>query len=103
MVQYVTDHFYESCKGHDVLKYIYIAIQGNASFYRIGMALLLVLEWLDHAQINTTRDYYANADTEMKRKAINSATLKLNPVKLDDYDFDFDNDDELIKKLYELK
>lgn len=70
--------------------------------YRNGMALPLVSEWLGHAQINTTREFYANADVEMKRKAINEATSKINPFKCKDYDIDFDNDDELLRRLYGL-
>lgn len=31
--------------------------------------------------------YYANADTEMKREAIEKATSKLNPMVSDDSDF----------------
>lgn len=67
------------------------------------MPLPLVSEWLGHAQINTTREFYANADIEMKRAAINSVTSKINPLLIDEYDFDINNDDELIKKLYGLK
>ena len=44
--------------------------------YRSGMPLVLLAEWLGHAQISTTL-IYANADTEMKRKAIEKATSKL--------------------------
>ena len=48
--------------------------------YRNGMPLHLVSECLGHGQINTTKEFYANADIEMKRVAINSATSKLNPL-----------------------
>lgn len=47
--------------------------------YRSGMPLVLLAEWLGHAQITTTL-IYANADTEMKREAIEKATSKLNPL-----------------------
>lgn len=70
--------------------------------YRNGMALPLISEWLGHAQINTTRDFYANADVEMKRKAINEATSLINPMKAKDYNFDYDNDEELLRRLYGL-
>lgn len=70
--------------------------------YRNGMPLPLVSEWLGHAQINTTRMFYANADTEMKRNAINAATSNYNPLVGNEYDFDFKNDEILLKKLYGL-
>lgn len=70
--------------------------------YRNGMPLPLVSEWLGHAQINTTREFYASADTEMKRKAINSASSIINLLNTQTYEYEFD-DDELLKKLYSLK
>lgn len=70
--------------------------------YRNGMPLPLVSEWLGHVQINTTRKFYANADTRMKKEAIDAATSKMNPVLIKDYDFDFTNDEQLLKKLYGL-
>lgn len=93
-------------KGVDVPTHIYSHMFRHSRamhLYRNGMPLPLVSEWLGHAQLSTTREFYANADIEMKRTAINAATSKLNPIKLDDYEFDFDNDDELLKKLYGLK
>lgn len=71
--------------------------------YRNGMPLHLVSECLGHGQINTTKEFYANADIEMKRVAINSSTSKLNPLLNNEYDFNFDDDEELLKKLYGLK
>lgn len=72
--------------------------------YRNGMPLALVAEWLGHAQLETTRNYYANADIEMKRKAINEATSLINPLLSQNNDYNFDyTDDELLKKLYGLK
>lgn len=68
--------------------------------YHNGMPLPLISEWLGHAQINTTREFYANADTEMKRKAINATPSIVNILNNDSYEFD---DDELLKKLYSLK
>lgn len=107
-VQVIIDRYCKMAinKGEDVPKHIYSHMFRHSRamhLYHNGMPLPLVSEWLGHAQINTTRDFYANADIEMKRTAINSATSKLNPIKLDDYDFDFANDDELLKKLYGLK
>ena len=70
--------------------------------YRNGMPLPLVSEWLGHAQINTTREFYASADTEMKRKAINAASSVIEILDINDDIYDLD-DDELLKKLYSLK
>ena len=70
--------------------------------YRNGMPLPLVSEWLGHAQINTTREFYANADTEMKRKAINAASSVIDITNTNTNDYDFD-DEDLLKKLYSLK
>lgn len=70
--------------------------------YRSGMPLPLLSEWLGHAQVDTTRKYYANANTAMKQDAINKATSELNPILQDDKDFDFENDEELLKRLYGL-
>ena len=71
--------------------------------YRNGMPLPLVSEWLGHAQINTTREYYANADVGMKGKAIEKATSKLNPLFKANCNYNFEEDDELMKRLYGLK
>ena len=71
--------------------------------YEHGMDLMLVSQWLGHAQFKTTL-IYARADPEMKRKAIERATAKdarlrdlIKPkrMKVDD--------DNLLKKLYGLK
>lgn len=71
--------------------------------YQHGMPLPLISQWLGHSNIETTQ-IYANADTEMKRKAIEAATPADSPLK--DY-FDSERytvpDDELIKKLYGLR
>lgn len=71
--------------------------------YQSGVPLPLISQWLGHSRLETTL-VYAYADTEQKRKAIESAipedsTLKefLNPER---YNID---DDELIKRLYGLK
>jgi site-specific recombinase XerD len=47
--------------------------------YRHGMDLSLVSQWLGHAQFETTL-IYARADTGQKRKAIEKATPKSNPL-----------------------
>ena len=71
--------------------------------YEHGMDLMLVSQWLGHAQFKTTL-IYARADPEMKRKAIERATAKdarlrdlIKPkrMKVDD--------DDLLKRLYGLK
>ena len=71
--------------------------------YEHGMDLMLVSQWLGHAQFKTTL-IYARADPEMKRKAIERATAKdarlrdlIKPkrMKVDD--------DNIIKRLYGLK
>ena len=67
--------------------------------YRNGMPLPLLSEWLGHAQMHTTLTYYANADTKMKQEAIEKATSSFNPLFSDDLEIDWENDDEMIKKL----
>lgn len=71
--------------------------------YRNGMPLPLVAEWLGHAKMDTTRQFYANADTAMKKEAIDKATSDINPLFSDEYDVDWENDEELLKRLYGLK
>ena len=46
--------------------------------------------------------YYANADTKMKKDAIDKATTGLNPLFQDNPDIHWEDDDEMIKKLYGL-
>ena len=70
--------------------------------YRNGMPLVLLAEWLGHAQISSTL-VYANADTEMKREAIEKATSKLNPLLSGETAFpEWEDDEELIRRLYGL-
>ena len=70
--------------------------------YRSGMPMVLLAEWLGHVQISTTL-VYANADTEMKKQAIQKATSKLNPlVSGETVCLDWKNDDGIIRKLYGL-
>lgn len=71
--------------------------------YRNGMPLALVAEWLGHSKMDTTRRYYANADTTMKKEAIEKATSELNPLLSGTADLDWEDDEELLKKLYGLK
>jgi len=70
--------------------------------YRNGMPLPLLSEWLGHAQLETTLQYYANADTKMKRDAIEKATSDLNPSRTTPVAAIDWNDDETMKKLYGL-
>jgi len=71
--------------------------------YRSGMPMVLLSEWLGHAQISTTMHYYANADTEMKKEAIEKATSKLNPLVSDDTaSLEWENDEDMIRRLYGL-
>lgn len=71
--------------------------------YRNGMPMALLSEWLGHAQISTTLHYYANADTGMKKAAIEKATSKLNPMVSDDSaSFEWENDEDMIRRLYGL-
>lgn len=70
--------------------------------YRNGMPLPLLSEWLGHAQMSITLIYYANTDTKMKQEAIEKATSGLNPLFSSDTNINWDNDEELLKKLYGL-
>ena len=70
--------------------------------YRSGMPLVLLAEWLGHADVTTTL-IYANADTEMKREAIEKATSKLNPLLSGENSSSGWTDDEaVIRRLYGL-
>lgn len=71
--------------------------------YRSGMPMVLLSEWLGHAQISTTLHYYANADIEMKKDAIEKATSKLNPLVSNEIPpLEWENDEDMIKQLYGL-
>lgn len=70
--------------------------------YRNEMPLPLLAEWLGHSQMETTITYYANADTKMKKEAIEKATTGLNPLFRDNPDINWEDDDEMLKKLYGL-
>ena len=68
--------------------------------YRNGMPLVLLSEFLGHSNVNTTR-IYAWADTEMKRKAIQKAMHEdSDEITQDTF---WENDEDLIKRLYGLK
>jgi site-specific recombinase XerD len=71
--------------------------------YQGGMPLVLLAEWLGHAQLETTL-IYAHADTEMKRKAIQKATIPSSPVNVE-YEMAkaWKNDEDLLLKLYGLR
>lgn len=71
--------------------------------YQHGMPLLLVSQWLGHANVETTL-IYAHADTEMKRKAIEASTPETSPLKLFSNSERFTiSDGDLIKKLYGIR
>ena len=70
--------------------------------YRNGMPLALVGEWLGHAQTSTTYQFYANADPAMKAEAIKKATSNLNPLVNQESAIQWEEDEELLKKLYGL-
>ena len=66
--------------------------------YRAGMPLVLLSEFLGHADINTTR-IYAWADTEMKRQAIQKVSGDTGRIHIEPI---WVNDEEMIKRLYGL-
>ena len=70
--------------------------------YRNGMPLVLISEFLGHENPETTL-WYVSSDIEMKRKAINKASSPL--VLSDTHDIVpiWENDDEMIRKLYGLR
>lgn len=70
--------------------------------YKSGMPMVLLAEWLGHAQISSTL-IYANADTEMKKGAIMKATSKLNPLLSGETAYlKWEDDEALIRQLYGL-
>ncbi len=62
----------------------------------------LVAEWLGHSKMDTTQQYYANADTTMKQDVIEKETSKRKPLISGEIDFNWENDEMLLKKLYGL-
>lgn len=70
--------------------------------YKSGMPMVLLAEWLGHAQISSTL-IYATADTEMKKEAIMKATSKLNPLLSGETAYlEWEDDEALIRQLYGL-
>jgi len=76
----------------------------SMNLYQRGMDLTLLAQWLGHVKVETTRDYYAKADTEQKRRAIAKATDESSPLasKLNAERFTV-SDDDMLKRLYGLK
>ncbi len=71
--------------------------------YQKGMDLSLLSQWLGHAQYETTL-IYAHADTELKRKAIESATDSSSPLKAKlNSERYIIGDEEMLKQLYGLR
>ena len=69
--------------------------------YRGGMPLALLSEFLGHANISTTQ-IYAYADTEMKRLAIQKACPQISESEVDADTPIWDNNDDVIRRLYGL-
>jgi site-specific recombinase XerD len=69
--------------------------------YRGGMPLALLSEFLGHASISTTQ-VYAYADTEMKRQAIQKACHQDHAEPIEDEKPIWENNDDIIRKLYGL-
>lgn len=71
--------------------------------YQEGMDLALVSQWLGHSHLETTQ-IYAHADTEHKRRAIEAATPRDNPLysKLNSARYTI-TDEETLKRLTGLK
>lgn len=70
--------------------------------YRNGMPLALLAEFLGHENPETTL-IYASADTEMKRQAIEKASIHLAENNINAMIPQWRTDDEMIRKLYGLK
>ena len=68
--------------------------------YQAGMPLAVIAEWLGHSKLETTR-IYAYADTEMKKTAAEKA-FAAKPAIFTDEDFEFQDDEMTIKRLYGL-
>lgn len=70
--------------------------------YRNGMPLPLLSEFMGHNDVQTTT-IYAYADTEMKRLAIEKATINSSIPEVGNDMPAWKNDEELIRRLYGLK
>lgn len=66
-----------------------------------GVPLPIIQEWLGHASIETTR-IYASATTEMKRKEAEKV-IKANPNLFPEVEFNYEDDDGVLRKLAGLK
>ena len=47
-----------------------------------------------------TRRFYANADSTMKKEAIEKATSQISPLRSNKLELDWKSDEELLRKLY---
>jgi len=90
----VPDHLYPHMFRHS----------RSMHLYRNGMPLPLLAEFLGHAQMETTIEYYANADVTMKKEAISKATkdMNMNSIFNNKPDIEWGDDNEMLKKLYGL-
>ena len=70
--------------------------------YRNGMPLPLLSELLGHSQMETTISYYANADVTMKKEAISKATKDMDSIFNNKAAIGWEDDEEMLKKLYGL-
>ena len=66
-----------------------------------GVPLPIIQEWLGHASIETTR-IYASATTEMKRKEAEKV-IKANPNLFPEVEFNYEDDEDILRKLAALK
>ena len=69
--------------------------------YQSGMPMVLLSQYLGHAQVETTM-IYAYADTEMKRKAIEKASTGICEIDIGVNDSNV-LDDDVLKRLYGLR
>lgn len=69
--------------------------------YMAGMPLELISQWLGHSQMETTL-IYAGATAEMKRREVEKIYKKENSVFNENEKFKYENDNEVIKRLYGL-
>ncbi len=77
----------------DVPEHLYLHMWRHSRdmhLYRNGMPLPLVAEWIGHAKMDTTGQFYANVDTTMKKEAIDRVTSDMNPIFSDEYDVDWE-------------
>ena len=94
-IPFGTDEFRKD--GGEIHAQRFVGFQ-DEDLYRAGMPLVLLSEFLGHADVNTTR-IYAWADTEMKRQAIQKVSK---PTAEDSIEPIWANDEEMIKRLYGL-